>query len=71
MGRLARPYREGGYILLDVLVALFVVLIGFAIFLDAIRLTGSLAMRQCRRVETLIEQRNENVKEHHDFLQKE
>jgi competence protein ComGF len=71
MGRLDGRNPESGWILLDVLVALLVVLIGFAIFLDALRIASSLTMRQGERVENLIGQRNENTKEHHDFLLKE
>jgi hypothetical protein len=62
---------EGGYILLDVVVALFIIMIGFAVFLGGIGLAGSLGARQNARVHSMIEQRNILAKEHTVLFQKE
>jgi len=62
---------EEGYILLDVVVALFIVMIGFAVFLGGIGLAGSLCVRQNARVQSMIEQRNIHAKEHTVLFQKE
>lgn len=58
-----RPEGDAGYVLLDVLVALLIVAIGFAAFLGGISLAGSLTVRQTQRVEKMIEQRNSDAKE--------
>ncbi len=68
---MSRREREAGYILLDVLVALLIVIIGFAVFLGGISLAGSLTVRQARRVEGMIEQRNADARDQIIVFQKE
>ena len=63
--------RDAGFVLLDVLVALLIVAIGFAVFLGAIGLAGRAAARQAQRVETMIQQRNTNAKDQTVLFQKE
>lgn len=63
--------RDGGYILLDVLVALLIVVIGFAVFLGGISLAGSLTVRQAQRVLGMIEQRNADARDQAVVFQKE
>ncbi|MGA2480874.1 MAG: hypothetical protein ABSG63_19180 [Spirochaetia bacterium] len=62
---------EQGYILLDVLVALLVVTIGFGVFLGGMSLAGALSVRQKARVECLIGQRNADAAEQKILFQKE
>lgn len=70
MGRLSKR-EEGGYILLDVLVALFIVLVGFVVVLGGMSLTWSLAAKQNARVQSMIQQRNTDAKDHPVVFQKE
>ena len=70
MGRLSKR-EEGGYILLDVLVALFIVLVGFVVVLGGMSLTWSLAAKQNARVQSMIQQRNADAKDHPVVFQKE
>ncbi len=58
-GRRRGPARsERGFVLLDALVALTIILIGFAVFLGGIGLAGSMTVKQSARVKSIIEQRN-------------
>lgn len=68
---MSRRRGEAGYILLDVLVALFIVVIGFAVFLGGISLAGSLTVRQAQRVLGMIEQRNADARDQAVVFQKE
>ncbi len=56
--------RDDGYILLDVLTALFIVLIGFAVLLGAIGLAESTAVSRHKKALVLIEERNGRAREH-------
>jgi hypothetical protein len=58
----ARARGEEGSILLDVLVALFIVMVGFAVFLGGMSVAASLSVRQDERVRAMIEQRSGNAK---------
>jgi hypothetical protein len=62
---------EQGYILLDLVITLFIVMIGFAVFLGGISLAGSLSVRQNARVQGMIEERNAHAKEHTVLFQRE
>lgn len=62
-GARKRRAREGGYILLDVLVALFIILVGFAVLVGSISLAASMTVKQNARVLALIAQRNTDAKE--------
>jgi len=66
-----RRGADCGYILLDVVVALFIVMIGFAVFLSGISLAASLSVRQNARVQSMIEERNAHAKEQMVLFQKE
>ena len=73
-GRGVRDAKRGadqGYILLDVLVALVIVMIGFVVFTGGISLVALLSGRQNERVQGMIEQRNAHAKEHATLFQKE
>jgi Tfp pilus assembly protein PilV len=70
MGRLKRR-NQAGYILLDVLVAVFIVLVGFTVVLGGMSLTWSLAVKQNARVQSMIQQRNTDAKDHSVVFQKE
>jgi type II secretory pathway pseudopilin PulG len=50
--------RERGFIFLDALVALIIVLIGFSALLSGISVAERLAVKQRERVTSLIERRN-------------
>jgi len=71
MGRLTRAHAEAGYILLDVLVALFIVLVGLTTLLGSMRAAASLAVKQNARVQSMIQQRNADAKDHSVVYQKE
>ncbi|MGA2641445.1 MAG: hypothetical protein ABSG21_11170 [Spirochaetia bacterium] len=71
MGRLTRAHAEAGYILLDVLVALFIVLVGLTTLLGSMRAAGSVAVKQNARVQSMIQQRNADAKDHPVVFQKE
>ncbi len=62
---------EQGSILLDLVVALSIVMVGFATFLGGISLAASLSARQNARVQAMIELRNAHAKEHTVLFQKE
>jgi hypothetical protein len=62
MGGLKRR-GDGGYILLDAVVALCIVLIGFSVFLGSIGLAGRAAARSLESTLGLIEQRNAHDRE--------
>lgn len=66
-----RRRAEQGSILLDVMVAVFIVMIGFAVFLGGISLAASLSARQNARVQSMIQQRNAHANEHTVLFQKE
>ncbi|MGO9307794.1 MAG: hypothetical protein ACLQDL_02075 [Spirochaetia bacterium] len=71
MGRLRTSNAEAGSILLDVLVGVFIVMVGYPAILGGMSAALSLAMRQDARVERMIEQRNEDAKNHQVLFQKE
>ncbi len=50
--------RDGGYVLLDVLVTLLIVSIGFAVFLSSAGAAAGTASRLDKRAASLIEGRN-------------
>ena len=58
MGKLRQRGRNHGYILLDVLVALFIILVGFSVFLEGMSLAGRTAAKRNERVLRIIEERN-------------
>jgi hypothetical protein len=62
MGRLSRE-KDGGYVLLDALAALCIVLIGFSVFLGSIALAGRTAGRRMEETMALIERRNAHERE--------
>jgi hypothetical protein len=70
VGRLKQRVAEAGYVLLDVLVALLIVLIGFAGILGGMGATWTLAAQHNARVERMIEQRNADAKNHPVVFQK-
>ena len=53
------------------MVAVFIVMIGFAVFLGGISLAASLSARQNARVQSMIQQRNAHANEHTVLFQKE
>ncbi len=55
---------EGGYILLDVVVALFIILLGFGVFLGGVSLATRTAARREARVHAIIEARNTHAADH-------
>jgi hypothetical protein len=71
MGRLKSRRAETGFILLDVLVSLFIVLLGFGVVLGGMNLTMTLAAKQNVRVRNMIEQRNADAAGHKVVYQKE
>ena len=71
MGGLSGPRKEAGYVLLDVLAALLIVLIGLSVFVGGISLAASFAARHAQKVQTLIEERNEDAEKRTDTFQKE
>lgn len=71
MGRLRISDPEAGSILLDVLVGVFIVMVGFPMILGGMSVAGSLAVTQNIRVESMIQQRNADAKNHQVLFQKE
>jgi hypothetical protein len=53
----------GGYVLLDVIAALAVVLTGLVLVLGTISTLGRVTIRQAERVRVLIEQRNADAQD--------
>jgi hypothetical protein len=53
----------GGYVLLDVIAALAVVLTGLVLVLGTIATLGRVTIRQAERVRVLIEQRNADAQD--------
>ncbi len=64
MAGLSRRRRQRGYILLDVLVALTIVLIGFGVFLSGLGLSARTAARRDARIHAVIEQRSSRATDH-------
>jgi type II secretory pathway pseudopilin PulG len=62
--------REKGYLLLDALVALIIIAVGFAAFLSGLGLAGRIAAKQNARVASLIEERSTHAKERTVFFQR-
>jgi bifunctional N-acetylglucosamine-1-phosphate-uridyltransferase/glucosamine-1-phosphate-acetyltransferase GlmU-like protein len=58
MNRAAR-----GYVLLDAVAALAVVVTGLALALGAVSAVGRIAIRQAERVHAIVEQRNADAKD--------
>jgi type II secretory pathway pseudopilin PulG len=65
MGRLS----ERGYILLDVLVGLSIIAIGFAVFLGSLSVAGSITSRQGAALESLIEERSTHARDREVLFQ--
>jgi len=59
-----RRRLEEGAIFLDVLVALFIVVVGFAAVIGGLGVAASLSARHDARVQAMIEQRNVRAEEH-------
>jgi len=59
-----RRRLEEGAIFLDVLVALFIVMVGFAAVIGGLGLAAALSARHDARVQAMIEQRNVRAEEH-------
>ncbi len=55
--------RQGGFLLLDTMISLFIVLIGFGVFLGSLGLSERLAARQNDRISGLVEHRSTYAKE--------
>lgn len=53
-----RGGKDGGYVLLDALAALCIVLIGFAVFLGGLALAGRTARRGLDSAQEAVERRN-------------
>lgn len=53
----------GGYVLLDAVAALAVVVTGLALVLGTVSAVGRVAIRQAERVHAIIEQRNADAKD--------
>ncbi len=64
MAGLSRRRADQGYILLDVLVGLFIILLGFGVFLGGLSLTARTALRRDQRVHAIIEARNSRAADH-------
>lgn len=64
MAGLSGRKADRGYILLDVLVALFIILLGFGVFLGGLSLAGRTTVRRDERVNRIIEQRNSHATDH-------
>jgi uncharacterized membrane protein len=58
----------GGYILLDALAALAIVLVGMAILLSSLSAIGRIALRQSARTRALIEARNTDARDRAGIL---
>jgi len=54
---------ERGYVLLDAVAALAVVVTGLALVLGAVSAVGRVAIRQAGRVHAIVERRNEDAKD--------
>ncbi len=67
MGRLK---SERGFILLDVLVGLSVIAIGFAVFMGSLSVAGRITSRQGDALAALIEERNTHARERAVTFQK-
>ena len=59
-----RRRLEEGAIFLDVLVALFIVVVGFAVVIGGLGLAAALSARHDAQVQAMIEQRNVRAEEH-------
>ncbi len=64
MAGLKRGKADQGYILLDVLVGLFIILLGFGVFLGGLSLAGRTSLRRDQRLNAIIEQRNSHAADH-------
>ena len=62
-GGMRRRFEQGA-IFLDVLVALFIVVVGFAAAIGGLGLAAGLSARHDARVQAMIEQRNARAEEH-------
>lgn len=60
MGKL-RESRNDGYILIDVLITLLVISIGFGSLMFGMRVAGREAVRQHERIRTILSERNEQA----------
>ncbi len=63
--------KEAGFILLDVLVGVVVATVGFATILGGMSVAVSQAAKQEARVESMIEQRSVDAKNHQVVFQKD
>jgi len=54
---------ERGYVLLDAVAALAVVVTGLALVLGSVSAVGRVAIRQAERVHAIVEQRNEDARD--------
>jgi type II secretory pathway pseudopilin PulG len=63
MGVMRRGSGQRGFVLLDVLVALVIVLLGLAVFLGNLGAAQRIAARQASRAAAIIEQRNADAKD--------
>ncbi len=71
MGRLIRRDRgENGFVLLDVLVTLTIIMIGFAVFISSLAMAARIAAKQSAGVAELIAQRSQHAKERTILFQK-
>jgi hypothetical protein len=74
MGRLketAPKDRERGYILLDVMIGLCIIAIGFGVFLGSLSISGSITSRQGAALAGLIEERSTHARERAVVFQSE
>jgi hypothetical protein len=71
VGGLSRRKADRGYILLDVLVGLFIILLGFGVFLGGLSVSARTAARRDARVHAIIEQRNSHATDHTVLFQGE
>jgi type II secretory pathway pseudopilin PulG len=69
MGRLRRRRGTGGYILLDVLVAMAIAVVGLAVFLASLSGVVRTVSMQRHRILRVIEQRNADAKDQTLFFQ--
>jgi type II secretory pathway pseudopilin PulG len=58
-----RDRRDAGFVLLDVLVTLLIVLIGFAVFLSSVSIAGKTAVARNQRVLSIVERRNADARD--------
>ena len=68
MGGLRRRRGEHGYILLDVLIAMGIVLVGLAVVFGGLGVAARLAVVQGERVRLAVEARNEDAKDRPVFF---